>query len=127
MKYLLIALAGARVIKSMTDTFHGRHPYANAFAAVAYGLGPLFLLRLLVMIPALSPWIAWGIGILLSIGVLYTGLPRMMEPDPPHAFGLYLTSSLTLLLCTGLVALVADLYFRGSFPRLESLFSGNPY
>src|SRR6516162_2201350 len=37
---------GAKLVKSIGETFHGRHTLTQAFAAVAYGLGPLFLLRL---------------------------------------------------------------------------------
>src|SRR5580765_7612930 len=37
---------GAQLVKAIGETFHGRHTLTQAFAAVGYGLGPLFLLRL---------------------------------------------------------------------------------
>jgi len=69
------------------------------------------------------PWVSWSIGIILSIGVLYQGVPRMLEPDPPHAFGLYLMSGLLLLLITGMARFVTAWYLEGKFTGLEVLIS----
>src|SRR2546426_6620040 len=100
--FVLIIFACAQLVKSIGETFHGRHTYNQAFTTVAYGLGPLLLFRCLDAFPGISPWVSWPIGIILSIGVLYQGVPRMLEPDPPHAFGLYFMSALLLFLITGL-------------------------
>ena len=125
--WLLIIFVSAKVLKSVCETFHGQCSYTPAFATVAYGLSPLFLVHLLDVFPAVSPWVTWGLGISLSIAVLYQGVPRMMEPDPPHAFGLYLMSALTVLLATGLLRFVTAWYLQGEFGKLETLLSGvNP-
>jgi hypothetical protein len=115
---------GAKLLKSIGETFHGRHTFNQAFAAVAYGMTPFFLIRFLDAFRDISPWITWAVGILLSIGILYQGLPRVMEPDPPHAFGLYLMSSLLLILITGLGRFVTAWYLAGKLTRLESWISG---
>lgn len=120
---LAVVFLGARLVKSLGETFHGRHTYEQAFRTVAYGLGPFFLLRLLDAAKDVSPWVSWAIGILLSIAVLYHGVPRIMEPDPPQAFGLYLMSSLLLFLITGLARFVTAWYLQGKFTRLEPLIS----
>src|ERR1051326_5524481 len=99
---LLVVFAGSWMVKGVGETFHGRHTYPQTFATVAFGLSPLFLMRLLDMFKDVSPWFGWGIGILLSIRVLYSGVPRMMQPDPAHAFGLFVMSALLLLITTGL-------------------------
>jgi hypothetical protein len=117
---LAVVFIGAKLTKSVGETFHGRHTYTQTFSAVAYGLSPLFLLRLLDMSPSFSPWVTWAIGILLSIAVLYQGLPRMMEPDPPHAFGLFLMSSLLLVFISGLWRFMAAWYLQGKFATLEA-------
>ena len=122
--WLLIIFTSAKVLKSVCGTFHGRHNYTQAFATVAYGLSPLFLFHLLDVFPAMVPWVSWALGIILSIAVLYQGVPRMMEPDPPHAFGLYLMSALTVLLATGLLRFVSAWYLQGKFVKLEALLSG---
>jgi hypothetical protein len=115
-----IVLIGARLIKSVGETFHGRHTFTQCFTLVAYGLSPLFLLHLLNAVKDISPWITWAIGIILSIAVLYQGVPRMMEPDPPHAFGLYLMSSLLLLFITGLARFVTAWYLQGKFLTVDA-------
>jgi hypothetical protein len=120
---LVVVFAGAKMVKSVGETFHGRHSYTQAFSAVAYGLSPFFLLRLLDAFPSVSPWVIWSIGILLSIGALYHGVPRMMEPDPTHAFGLFLMSSLLLLLITGMVRFVTWWYLTGKLTKLDAIIS----
>jgi hypothetical protein len=60
---------------------------------------------------------------LLSIGVLYQGLPRVMQPDPPHAFGLYMMSSILLTMTMGLARYLGYGYLQGDFKTLEQLVS----
>jgi len=42
---LAVVFLGARLVKAVGETFRGRHTYVQGFTAVAYGLGPFFLLR----------------------------------------------------------------------------------
>lgn len=116
-----ITFLGAWLIKALGETFHGRHRFAQSFRVVAYGLSPFFLVRLAEVHPAVNTWIAWGIGIMLTIRVLYQGIPKIMEPDPPHAFGLFLMSSILLLFITGLVRFITDWYLQGHLVRLQPL------
>jgi hypothetical protein len=116
---LFVIFMGANLLKSIGETFHGRHTFTQAFATVAYSLGPLFLLRLLDAFQGVSFWVSWSIGIILTVAVMYHGVPRMMEPDPSHAFGLYLMSALLLVLVTGLVRFVTGSYLQGKFPVLQ--------
>jgi hypothetical protein len=121
-----LVFLGAKLVKSIGETFHGRHTITQAFATVAYGLGPLFLLRFcdpLSQEMIWLPWASWSVGILLAIAALYQGVPRMMEPDPSHAFGLFLMSSLLLLLITGLLRFVTIWYLQGRFTTLEASVS----
>jgi uncharacterized membrane protein len=120
---LVVVFVGANMIKSIGETFHGRHTYPQAFTTVAYGLSPLFLLHLLDAFTGVSPWVSWSIGIMLSIAVLYHGVPRMMEPDPSHAFGLFFMSALLLVLVSGLVRFVTAAYLQGKFSKLQVIIS----
>ncbi len=113
----------AHLLKSIGETFHGRHTYAQALTAIAYSMGPLFLLRLLDAFARISPWVGWAIGICLTIAVLYQGVPRIMAPDPSHAFGLYLMTALLVVLVSGLVRFATAAYLQGKFPALQSLIS----
>jgi len=120
---MIIVLVSAQMVKSVGETFHGRHSYKQAFATVAYALSPLFLIRLLDGIKDVPPWLTWGIGMLFAIRVLYSGVPRMMQPDPAHAFGLFVMSSFLVLLVTGLGELLTSCYLLGKFPKLEPVIS----
>jgi hypothetical protein len=120
---LLVVFLGAKLLKSIGETFHGRHTYAQAFTTVAYGLSPLFLFHLLDAFSGVNLWVGWSIGIILSIAVLYYGVPRMMEPDPPHAFGLFFMSALLLALITGLVRFVTAEFLQGKFEKLQGIIS----
>jgi hypothetical protein len=115
---LTIVFIGAQVVKSMGETFHSRNTYLQTFTLLAYGLSPLFLLHLLDAFRPVSPWASWFIGILLSWAVLYHGVPKVMEPDPSHGFGLYLVTSIVLCLATGLTRLVTAWYLQGKLGEL---------
>jgi hypothetical protein len=99
---LAVVFGGASLVRSIGAGFHRRHTYTECFTTLAYSLSPLFLARLLDAVPALNTWVCWGIGILFSVSALYRGVPRIMKPDPSNALGLYLISSLTLIILTGL-------------------------
>jgi hypothetical protein len=116
---LLVIVINAALAKSVGSTFHGRHTFTQGFTAVSYGLAPLFLCRLLNAHSDVNPWLSWAIGILLSIALLYHGVPLVMEPDPAHAFGLYMITSLMLFMTTGMLELITAFYLHGNFPKLE--------
>ena len=120
---LLIAISSAVLIKIFAETFGKRHPFRQTMTLVVYALSPLFLLRLLDMTPGLSPWVTWGIGIVLCTEVLYQGVPRIMEPDPPNAFGLYFMSSLVLVATTGLERFITAWYLQGNMRPIQDIVS----
>jgi len=125
-----LAFVGAMATKSFADTFHRRNTYTQAFTAIAYGLGPLLVLRMADLSPAITPWVPWGVGLALTVAVLYHGLPCILRPDPPHAIGLYFLTSLTMIVISGLVRLIYVFYVEGRFRGLTKivadLIGGNP-
>ena len=110
---LAVVFVCAQLVKILGETFHDRHTYTQAFTVVACTLCPIFLLRLLDVFPMMNPGVPWAIGIVLSIWIYYQGLPRVMKPDPSHAFELYVISSMVLVATTGLVCLLTALWLRG--------------
>ena len=118
---LAAVFIASSVVESLGKTFHGRHTYTQCFTAVAYALSPLFTLRLLDAFSGVPPWLTWAIGIVLSVGILYHGLPRALLPDPPHAFGLYLMSAVMLIMITGMVRFLTAWYLSGHFESLENM------
>jgi Yip1 domain len=106
---LAICFGGAWLFRKIGESFYRRHSYTECFVALGYSLGPYFLARMLDGWPDLNTWIAWGVGALLAVSLLYRGIPRLMKPDPSNALGLYLLCSLLLLIITGLAHFVATL------------------
>jgi hypothetical protein len=119
----VIILAGAHFVKALGDTFRVRNTYANTLTVVIYGLSPVFLLRLLDVSPTINLWMPWAIGIMLTIKVLYHGVPRILLPDPPDAFGLYLMSALLLTMITALERFITAGCLGGSFKPVENVIS----
>ena len=119
---LAVVFVCAHLVKILGETFHDRHGYAQAFTVVAYTLSPVFWLRLLDVFPTMNPWVPWAAGIALSIWIFYQGLPRVMKPDPSHAFELYVISSMILFATTGLVCLLTALCLRGQVDFARSFF-----
>jgi hypothetical protein len=120
---IIIVLVVAKMMKSLGETFHGRHSIHQVFLLAAYGMSPLFLLRVLNLFPAVSPWATWVVGVILAIMALYHGLPIIMKPDPSHAFGLYFMSCLLMTIVTGLDCFLTAWYLGGKFTKLDELIS----
>jgi hypothetical protein len=114
-----MAFVVAYSAKSFAGTFHRRHTFRHAFTAIAYGLSPMLTLRLADLGATLNPWIPWATGLVLTVSVLYLGLPCILKPDPPHAIGLFFMTTLTLVVVNGLLRLVTTYFFLGRFPVLE--------
>jgi len=111
------------IVRNLCRTFRGGRPFTPVFTLVAYGLSPVFLFHVLDVFPSIWPWLSWVIGICVSAAVLYNGIPPVIEPDPPQAFGFYLSTILLLTFLTGLPRLVTGAYVLGKFPEIESFIS----
>jgi hypothetical protein len=118
---LLIVWVCAVLIKTFGETFRGRYTFRQTLTLVIYGVSPLFLFRLLDVTPLVNPWLSWGFGVALCTEVLYQGVPRVMDPNSPNAFGLYFMSSLVLVSTTGLERFVTAWYLDGRMRPLKEL------
>lgn len=112
---LAAVFLSAKLIKSLAETFHTRNSYTQCFTIIAYSVSPLFLLHILDGVPGVPPWLGFVIGILLSLSVLYNGIPTALTPDPPHAFGLFLTGGLLLTMVCGVARLIAFFVLQKKF------------
>ena len=92
----------ALVLRGLSNTFHVRQTFAQGLTVCVFGLGPIFLMRVFDAFPALFPWLGWMIGAALAMGILYQGVPRVMRLDPAHAFGVYMSASMVLVLASAL-------------------------
>lgn len=110
---LVVVFLSALLLLKISQTFHNRRNYLDAFTTMAYGYSPVLLTRLLDAGPTVNPWTSWAIGILLAVWILYQGIPRVMQPDPTHAFGLYLSAMVVVVLTSGMARLLTALYLLG--------------
>ena len=122
---LLVAMVfvSAKLLHTASNNFHGRRTFAQVFTTVAYGFSPLLLCRLLDIAPMMNPAISWSIGVVLTIYVLYQGVPRVMSPDPTHAFGQYLSAIFIVTLTSGMVRLITALFLQGTIDYRHSWFT----
>jgi Yip1 domain len=119
---LALVFLAALLLHVAGNTFHGRRSYRQAFAVVAYGFSPLLLARLLDVAPQVSPWASWALGLGLMIWILYQGIPRVLEPDPTHTFGIYLTAIMVMVLTSGVARIFATMYLQGEVNNRHSWF-----
>ena len=119
----IIVLVSAYLVKALGDTFRVRNTYAQGLTVVIYGLSPVFLLRLLDVSPTINLWMPWAIGIMFSFKTLYNGVPRIMLPDPPDAFGLYLMSAILLAMGTGLERFITSYCLGGNSKPVNDFLS----
>lgn len=120
---VIVILVGARFIKALGNTFHVRTTYAETLVLVIYGLSPVFLFRLLDVFPSVTIWLPWAIGIMLVFKILYHGVPRILQPSPPDAFGLYLMSAIMLTMLTALERFITASCLNGSFTPVVDFIS----
>lgn len=112
--FLVMVMVSALVLLRVSQTFQGgRTTYRQAFTTVAYGFSPFFVAHMLNAAPMVNPLAPWGLGMLLVIWVMYQGIPRLMQPDPTHAFGLYLSTVLVMLLTSAIAVGFPALYLVG--------------
>ena len=121
--WLLFIVLSARLVQALTQTFHTRGSYEQALSVVGYSLTPMFVLQLFNALPFVSFWITFSIGILFTIRAMYHGLPRIMDPDPIHTFGLFLTSSMFVAIGGAIVRFVGWWYYRGHIRNLDEVIS----
>jgi len=110
---LAVVFVCALLVYKIAQTFQDRLRFLQAFTTVAYAFSPMFLVRLLDASATMHPAIPWLIGVALTIWVLYQGIPRVMQPDPTHAFGVYLSTTVVVVLTSGLARLLTAMYLLG--------------
>ncbi|MFN0066397.1 MAG: YIP1 family protein [Limisphaerales bacterium] len=115
----LAVFVGAFLVQRVEIAFHVNITYRNCFVLVGYSLGPVYAARMLDAIPQLNTWLAWGVGVLLMLGILYNGLPKALKIEAYGAFGMYLFTVLVLVPVTAVAhgaaifVLTGDVGFGG--------------
>ena len=119
---LAVVLLGAVVIRRLANTFHTRQKFTPALAVSVFGLGPVFLMRVFDAFPAIPPLVPWIIGAALTMAVLYQGVPRVMQLDPSHALGVYMSSMMVLVLASGIGRVLVIYFLQGKILGFPTAF-----
>lgn len=118
--YLTLLFGGALLLSSMGTSFHSRSTFQGCFTTLAYSLSPMFVVRFFDGCPAISTWLCYAVGILLSISYVYRGLPRTLRPEPSNALGMYIFIAVFLIIATGLSHYIGTLIIQ------DKIFAGQP-
>ena len=119
---LTMVFLSALLLHVAGNTFHAKRDYRKAFAVVAYGFSPLLLVKLLDAAPLMNQWGSWALGIGLVIWILYQGVPRVLQPDPTHTFGIYLTAIIIMMMTSGVARALAWMFLQGKVDNRHSWF-----
>ena len=112
---LIILILGTKMVQWVCDGFHSPSTFKQAFALTAYGITPLLWCRVFDAYPSLPTWVCFAIGAVGVVAVLYHGVAHVMEPDTSVGFGLYLISSIVLLLLAGLSHFIVQIIAQRKF------------
>ncbi|MGA2244238.1 MAG: Yip1 family protein [Verrucomicrobiota bacterium] len=111
--FIAMVFLSALLIYRISQTFQDRLTFLQAFTATAYGFSPLFLMHFLDASAAVNPTIPWLLGLAGVIWILYQGIPRVMQTDPTHAFGVYLSAAIVVILTSFMARAVTAMYLLG--------------
>jgi hypothetical protein len=75
--------------------------------------------------PLVHPWLSLALGILLTVWILYQGIPRVMQPDPVHTFGLFLSMIFVVIMMAGMARVLPGLYLLGVVDFNNSWLTNN--
>lgn len=113
--FLLLAMifVCALMVYHISHTFLERLSFLQAYTTVAYAFTPMLLFHLLDASAGMHPAVPWLMGVTLAMWILYQGIPRVMQPDPTHAFGVYLSTIIVVFLTSGAIRTVTGMYLLG--------------
>jgi hypothetical protein len=98
---------GAWFLHSVARSFETRTGFSEAFATLAYGASPIFLMHAVDGVPQLHTWLCWGVGAGLAVRTLYHGVAINMKPEQTKGMGLYIVAAFIVLFLSGLAHFVA--------------------
>lgn len=123
--YFLILLAavfvGAKFLGMASESFNVQTSYLQSLVVMAYGYGPIILIRVLDGFPQVNTWVCWVLGVAGTVSVLYHGIGMVLRPDQTKGFGLYLVAIVIVVLMSGLGHFAAISVLQGT--QLRSVAS----
>jgi hypothetical protein len=103
----------AKFLQMASESFNVHTAYSQSFTVMAYGFGPIILVRILDGIPQVNTWVCWVVGVAAAVSVLYHGVGMVLRPEQTKGFGLYLVSIIIIVLMSALAHFVAVAVLHG--------------
>jgi uncharacterized membrane protein YidH (DUF202 family) len=124
---ILVVLISAFFLQSGMKAFGKEATFERALVTMGYGLLPLVCVKILNVIPWMTPWIPWAMGVYFAWRVLYRAVPRVMKPEHAYALGVFIMAATIATLCTGAACMTRFLAMEGKFAWWDSIvaFVGN--
>jgi hypothetical protein len=125
--YFVMLLASifvsAKFLTWASESFNVRAGYLPCFTLMAYGFGPIILVRILDGIPLLNTWLCWAIGAATAVSVLYHGIGMVLRPEQTKGFGLYLIAIFVIVFMSALAHFAAVSFLHGKMlhPRTTQI------
>lgn len=110
---ILAILFGGLLVRSAAIGSNFRASFSQCATLVGYGFAPIFFMWFFDAIPGLNTWVCWGVGMALSLSVLYHGVGLMLKPDQTKGFGLYLITVLVVLFLSAIAQLYSAYLLDG--------------
>ena len=110
---LAMVFASALLVYKISQTFQDRLEFSAGLHHRRVWVQSPVPVRFLDASATMHPAVTWLLGMGVSVWILYQGIPRVMLPDPTHAFGLYLSAMIVVILTSGLTRLMTAMYLLG--------------
>jgi len=110
---LVLIFGGAKFIQWIAEGFHFFPTYTQVFTAFGYGLGPVFLMRIMNCVPVANCWIWWLVGAACMVFILYHGVALVIQPDQSKGFGFYMISAMAIVIMSGIAQAIAVAVLHG--------------
>lgn len=119
---VLLYLA-AFFLNMYANACHQRNTLSQSLKVILHATGPLLVIQLLNGFPDFYLWLTWLIGTLLCLAALYNGIPRVLMPDAPSAFGLYIGGGFVLVTLLAVWRFMTDWYLAGKFKAMDEIIA----
>lgn len=110
---LAVIFIGGALLNGLGSGFNLKVSYSTCLVLMAFAYAPIFLGRLLDAVPGINTWICWGIGVALSLRILYHGVAWWLKPEQTKGFGLFLMCFFYVLIASGLVHFASNQVLQG--------------
>jgi len=117
---LAVIFMGASLLKSVGASFDVKASYGACLVLIAFGYTPILISRMLDAAPGLNTWICWAVGAAFSLRIFYHGVPRWLKPEQTKWFGLFIISTISVLVLSALVHFASVQILHGKF--LQDLY-----